>query len=216
MSLNNELSFNTSKINNDYLGKNNQYDVIPLIYNDSLDLKNGFNSYNNIYNILINAQGNTDLTALNSSLNTLYNNVNNASNTLSNIEVQIFEVNNGLVSQFITLGKTAYNLQNEIDLLQESGNTIINNITEIENVSNDIISFNNLFTSFMTITNADINNINNSITNLGDIGNISGNIDNANYPSLSDVNNIVNNVTSSISSTQSSMISLVTKLKNKN
>ena len=50
MSLNNELSFNTSKINNDYLGKNNQYevlyDVIPLIYNDSLDT-------NSIQNILL-------------------------------------------------------------------------------------------------------------------------------------------------------------------
>lgn len=197
--------------------QNSIFNISNNIFNNSLDLKNGFNSYNNISNILINAQeGNTDLTELNSSLNTLYNNVNNASNTISNIAAQLFEVNNGLVTQFITLGKTAYNLQNEIDLLQESGNTIINNINEIENINSDIISFNDLFTSFMTITNADINNINNSITNLGDIGNISGNINNANYPSLSDVNNVVNNVTSSISSTQSSMISLVTKLKNKN
>ena len=196
--------------------QNSIFNISNNIYKDSLDLKNGFNLYNNISNILIDVQeGNSDLTELNSSLNTLYNNVNNASNTISNIGAQLFEVNNGLITQFFTLGKTAYNLQNEIDLLQESGNTIINNINEIENISSDIISFNDLFTSFMTITNADINNINNSITILGDIG-ISGNIDNANYPSLSNVNNAINNVTSSISSTQSSMISLVSKLKNKN
>jgi|688.fasta_scaffold66291_3 hypothetical protein len=205
--------------NNSYYGiyQESISNITNNIYNNSLDLKNNFNLYNNIYNTLINTEGNTDLTSLNSSLNTLYNNVNNASNTLNNIGIKLFDINSGLITQFVTLGKIAYNLQNEIDLLQENKNTIINNITnniiEIENINNDIISFDNLFTSFMTESNSDINNINNSITNLGDIGNIPSN---ANYPTLFDVNNVVNNVTSSISSTQSSMISLVSKLKNKN